>query len=242
MADMLPGTGRAGAAFPGKSGIIARSATWRKGREGGARGKERGRDKKTRRAQGLDWSGARRGCACGRHKYGRLPGYRKGDLFQIQKVMQQKEFFVKTRHGRKYPCPAKAFPGSGKRYVPGLSSPHAGRGHTSFDPDAGRRQKMRKLRRASAKGISDAGDDPACHRVGHGQGRACCPRGGAPGGEPHGPGARACWAGPCAAGAAVAGDGAAVAGRRTRDRCYAHSLSPGGRARRAGSGPGHAGA
>ena len=239
---MLPGTGRAGAAFPGKSGIIARSATWRKGREGGARGRVRGRDKKKRDAP-KDWIGAERVAAVpvgGTNMA--LPGYRKGDLFQIQKVMQQKEFFVKTRHGRKYPCPAKALPGSGKRYVPGLSSPHAGRCHTPFDPDAGRRQKMRKLRRASAKGISDAGDDPACHRVGHGLGRACCPRGGAPGGEPHGPGARACWAGPYAAGAAVAGDGAAVAGRRTRDRCYAHSLSPGGRARRAESGPGHAGA
>ena len=75
MTDMLPGTGRAGAAFPGKSGIIARSAAWRKGRERGRRGGER--DKKTRRAQGLDWSGARRGCACGRHKYGGLPACRK---------------------------------------------------------------------------------------------------------------------------------------------------------------------
>ena len=61
MADMLPGTGRAGAAFPGKSGIIARSATWRKGREGGARGKERGRDKKnaTRPRIGLERSASR---------------------------------------------------------------------------------------------------------------------------------------------------------------------------------------
>ena len=100
---------------------------------------------------------------------------------------------------------------------------------------------MRKLRGASAKGISGAGDGLACRRGGHGPGWACCPRGGVPGGETHGA-AQACWAGPCAAVAAVAGDGAAVAGRHTRGHCYAHSLSPGRRARRAGSGPGHAGA
>ena len=92
------------------------------------------------------------------------------------------------------------------------------------------------------QGISGAGDGPACRRGGHGPGRACCPRGGVPGGETHGAAAQACWAGPCAAVAAVAGDGAAVAGRHTRGHCHAHSLSPGRRARRAGSGPGHAGA
>lgn len=95
MADMLPGTGRAGAAFPGKSGIIARSAAWRKGRGGGARGRERGRDKKTRRAQGLDWSGARRGCACGRHKYGGLPGCRKRRPFSKPESYAAKRIFCK---------------------------------------------------------------------------------------------------------------------------------------------------
>ena len=92
MTDMLPGTGRAGAAFPGKSGIIARSAAWRKGREGRRAGKERG-DKKTRRAQGLDWSGARRGCACGRHKYGGSSGVPEGGtICRSRKLCSKKKF------------------------------------------------------------------------------------------------------------------------------------------------------
>ena len=63
---------------------------------------------------------------------------------------------------------------------------------------------MRKLRGASAKGSSGAGDGPACRRGGHGPGWACCPRGGGPGGETHGAAAQACRAGPCAAVAALA--------------------------------------
>ena len=58
MTGMSPGTGRAGAAFPGKSGIIARSAAWRKGRRGGARGEVEGGNKK--RDAPKDWIGAER--------------------------------------------------------------------------------------------------------------------------------------------------------------------------------------
>lgn len=135
------------------------------------------------------------------------------DHLQIQKVMQQKKIFVTMRHGRKYPCPDKAFPGSGRRCAQGLLQAVCGAAAIPVPcPVRGRRRKMRKLRGASAKGISGAGDGPACRRGGHGPGWACCPRGGVPGGETHGA-AQACWAGPCAAVAAVAGDGAAVARR-----------------------------
>ncbi|SFV74078.1 hypothetical protein DESPIGER_2256 [Desulfovibrio piger] len=58
MPDMPPGTGRAGAAFPGKSGIIARSAAWRKGREGGVRA-GRGQKNATRPRIGLERSASR---------------------------------------------------------------------------------------------------------------------------------------------------------------------------------------
>lgn len=44
----------------------------------------------------------------------------RGDHLQIQKVMQQKKIFVKMRHGRKYPYPDKAFPGSGRWCAQGL--------------------------------------------------------------------------------------------------------------------------
>lgn len=100
----------------------------------------------------------------------------RGDHLQIQKVMQQKKIFVKMRHGRKYPCPDKAFPGSGRRCAQGLLQAVCGAAAIPVPcPVRGRRRKMRKLRGASAKGISGAGDGPACRRGGHGPGRACCP-------------------------------------------------------------------
>ena len=109
---MSPGTGRAGAAFPGKSGIIARSAAWRKGREGGARGGERRQKNATRPRIGLERSASRLCLWEAQIWIGfRLAG--RGDPLQIQKVMQQKKIFVKMRHGRKYLCLAKVFPGSG---------------------------------------------------------------------------------------------------------------------------------
>ena len=92
MADMLPGTGRAGAAFPGKSGIIARSATWRKGREGGARGKERGRDKK--RDAPKDWIGAERVAAVpvGGTNMAGFRGTGRGTFFKSRKLCSKKNF------------------------------------------------------------------------------------------------------------------------------------------------------
>lgn len=50
------------------------------------------------------------------------------DHLQIQKIMQQKKIFVKMRHGRKYPCPDKAFPGSGRRCAQGLLQAVCGAG------------------------------------------------------------------------------------------------------------------
>ena len=135
----------------------------------------------------------------------------RGDHLQIQKVMQQKKIFVTMRHGRKYPCPDKAFPGSGRRCAQGLLQAVCGAAAIPVPcPVRGRRRKMRKLRGASAKGISGAGDGPACRRGGHGPGWACCPRDGVPGGETHGVAAQACWAGPCAAVAADDGNGTAA--------------------------------
>ena len=125
MADMLPGTGRAGAAFPGKSGIIARSATWRKGREGGARGRERGRDKKTRRAQGLDWSGARRGCACGRHKYG-TSGVPEGGPFSNPESYAAKRIFCKDASWQEISLPCQSIARQWQAVRPGPFQPACG--------------------------------------------------------------------------------------------------------------------
>ena len=166
----------------------------------------------------------------------------RGDHLQIQKVMQQKKF-CKDASWQEISLSRQSV---SRQWPAVCAGPVAGRmrgcGHPRSMPCAGPETKNAEAPGASAKGISGAGDGPACRRGGHGPGRACCPRGGGPGGETHGAAAQACWAGPCAAVAAVAGDGAAVAGRHTRGHCHAHSLSPGRRARRAGSGPGHAGA
>lgn len=243
MTDMLPGTGRAGAAFPGKFGIIARSAAWRKGRGGGARGEEgEGTKNATRPRIGLERSASRL-CLWGAQIW-QASGLPEGGTPVADRVSYAaKKNFCKDASWQEISLPGKDFPGGGGWCAQNPRRPCAGRWRMyALHTDAGRNKKMRKLLGASANGFSGAGEDPACRRGGHGPGQACCSRGEVPVGEPHGPGARACWAGPCAAAVAVAGDDAAVADRHARDHCYAHSLSPGRRARRAVSGPGHAGA
>ena len=85
----------------------------------------------------------------------------RGDHLQIQKVMQQKKNFVKMRHGRKYPCPDKAFPGSGRRCAQGLLQAVCGAAAIPVPcPVRGRRRKMRKLRELPQRGSAARGMVP----------------------------------------------------------------------------------
>ena len=65
------------------------------------------------------------------------------------------------RHGRKYPCPDKAFPGSGRRCAQGLLQAVCGAAAIPVPcPVRGRRRKMRKLRELPQRGSAARGMVP----------------------------------------------------------------------------------